>query len=199
MAQILLVRHAQSEWNVSHRWQGHADTPLSAHGRAQSIAAAKTLSTPDTEEHAINIIVASDLVRARETAEIIAGIVGVDNVIVDAGLRERDVGSWQGLTTAEIKSKYPGALANKRYPSGWENDETLLERMLNSLRRIIKSASDSNNILIVSHAGVFYTLERYFNHDFKPIGNLCGRRIRVTDDGFQLGSRVSLIEDMAEQ
>ncbi|MEY2406219.1 MAG: glucosyl-3-phosphoglycerate phosphatase, partial [Acidimicrobiaceae bacterium] len=82
---ILLVRHGQSEWNALGRWQGQADPPLSDLGRLQAHAAAHALG-------AVGAVFASDLVRAAETAAIIAAELGVGPVVIDADLRERDAG-----------------------------------------------------------------------------------------------------------
>ncbi|MDE0267944.1 MAG: histidine phosphatase family protein [Acidimicrobiaceae bacterium] len=192
----LLVRHAQSDWNVSGRWQGHADTPLSAHGRAQSVEAAKALTNSSGSTRSaqpLDMIFTSDLTRAKETSEIIAEILGVSTLIVDAGLRERAVGLWEGLTTAEINTQYPGDLSNRQYPPGWERDEDLLSRVLKSLRQIAKLAATRDRILIMSHTGVFYILDCYFNRKFVPIGNLCGREIHMEGNDMSLGKRIALI------
>ena len=121
MVSLLVVRHAESVWNLDGRWQGHADPPLSAAGAAQARAAATTMD-------GIGCVVSSDLDRARRTAEIIAETLEVGPVIVDPGWRERNIGLWQGLTSDEIERDYPGALAAGDRPPGWESDESLLER-----------------------------------------------------------------------
>src|SRR5687767_11323336 len=93
---VLLVRHGQSEWNATGRWQGQADPPLTDLGRRQARSAAAALGTVDA-------VFASDLQRASETALIIAGELGVGPVVVDPDLRERDAGEWSGLTRVEIE------------------------------------------------------------------------------------------------
>src|SRR3546814_14677380 len=69
MTRVLLVRHGQSEWNATGRWQGQADPPLTDLGRAQAHHAARSLGVVDA-------IVASDLQRAADTAPIISGELG---------------------------------------------------------------------------------------------------------------------------
>jgi broad specificity phosphatase PhoE len=91
---ILLARHGESDWNRAKRWQGFADRPLTELGREQAVALADRLR--DTE---LDAIYSSDLHRARETAEIVAGSKGL-RVEVVRDLREVDVGSWSGLTRA---------------------------------------------------------------------------------------------------
>ena len=95
MTDVLIARHGQSEWNALGRWQGQADPPLSTLGRLQAAHAATRLSD-------IDVIVASDLERASDTARIIADALGVDEVVIDADFRERHAGEWQGLTKDDI-------------------------------------------------------------------------------------------------
>src|SRR5438132_1605088 len=101
---LLLVSHAQTDWNVEGRFQGQTDIPLNSYGRLQARKLQQRLaSTP------LDAIVASDLSRARETAEIVAAAHGKP-VRTDRRLRELHFGSWEGLTYSEIQAKYPDAL-----------------------------------------------------------------------------------------
>src|ERR687894_1848010 len=104
MAGLLLVRHGESRWNARGRWKGWADPPLSDLGRAQAEAAAPAAAPVDA-------VVSSDLQRARETAELMAAVLEVDDVLVETDLRERDVGDFTGLTRAEIEERWPGILS----------------------------------------------------------------------------------------
>ena len=148
---VLLVRHGQSEWNASGRWQGQADPPLTNHGRLQAQEAANSLG-------ALDAVWASDLQRAAETALTIATALGVGPVVVDEDLRERDAGEWSGLTRAEIEERFPGYLADHRRPPGWESDEDLLARALRALRRI-GAEVPGGDVLAVTHGGLIYTVE----------------------------------------
>ena len=186
MVNLLVVRHAASVWNLDGRWQGHADPPLSEAGAAQARAAAAAMD-------GVGGVVSSDLVRASATAEIIAGSLCAGPVIVDSGWRERSVGEWQGLTTDDIERRYPGALAAGDYPPGWESDESLLDRVFAAIHRAAARVP-SSDVLVVSHAGVIYTLERYFDCDFKRIGNLGGRRLLVQSDQVRLQERIALTD-----
>ncbi len=187
MVNLLVVRHAESEWNLDGRWQGQADPPLSEPGAAQTRHAAETMD-------AVGCVVSSDLRRARSTAEIIAGTLDAGPVIIDAGWRERSVGSWQGLTTAQIESEFPGALAAGDYPPGWESNESLLGRVFEAIHRTAARVV-SGDALVVSHAGVIYTLEQHFGCDFERIGNLGGRRLLVQPDEVRLRERIALTGD----
>ena len=129
MVNLLVVRHAESVWNLHGRWQGHADPPLSVAGAAQARAAAANLDR-------VECVVSSDLDRARETAEIIAESLSAGPVTCDPGWRERDVGLWQGLTTEQIERDFPGDLAAGNYPPGWESDVSLIGRVFDAAHRI---------------------------------------------------------------
>lgn len=106
--EIWLIRHAESAWNAMGLWQGHADPGLSARGIAQAEALARELAGSGIEA-----IVASDLRRARETARILGAALGLEPAI-DARLRERDLGTWSGLTTPQIAGRWPEELARVR-------------------------------------------------------------------------------------
>lgn len=189
MVNLLVVRHAESVWNVDGRWQGRANPPLSVAGAAQARDAASNLDD-------VECVVSSDLDRARETAEIIAETLGAGPVTTDPGWRERDVGLWQGLTSEQIERDFPGDLAVRNYPPGWESDESLLERVLSASHRIAVRHT-SGDVLVVSHAGVIYTLERHFGCAFKRIGNLGGLRIQVQSGDVRLQGRIALTGDGA--
>ena len=103
MTRILLVRHGESEWNATRRWQGQADPPLTDLGRTQAAHAAAALG-------AVDAIVTSDLQRASATAQVIADALGLDAPMIDPRLRERDAGEWSGLTREEIHDQWPGYL-----------------------------------------------------------------------------------------
>ncbi len=107
---FLLIRHAESTWNAAGRWQGHADLPLSARGRAQAEALGSEL-----EGQGIDVLLASDLLRAAQTAAILGKALGLEPML-DARLRELDIGRWAGLTRAEIAQRDPEALA--RFETG---------------------------------------------------------------------------------
>lgn len=110
-----LVRHGQSEWNVSRRLQGQvADVPLTPLGLEQARTAADTLAGRD-----IVAVHASDLLRARRTAEVIGAALRLP-VHLDPGLREQSYGSLEGLLTADVLAAAPYDFTDPdaRAPSG---------------------------------------------------------------------------------
>jgi probable phosphoglycerate mutase len=186
MARILLVRHGQSEWNASGRWQGQADPPLSELGAEQAIAAAKAVGIVDA-------IYASDLVRAQHTAELVAAQLGAD-VAVEPRLRERNAGEWEGRTRAEIEESWPGFLETGRRPAGYEPDDSVLGRVLGALDAI--AAMHDGDVLVVTHGGVVRVVERHLGGDAEGlIPNLGGRWLEHDGNGLQLGDRVVLLDE----
>ena len=187
MTRMLIVRHGQSEWNAEGRWQGQADPPLSDLGRRQARHAADRLG-------AVDVIVASPLVRALHTATTIAETLGVGPVVVEPDLQERDAGGFSGLTRAEIEERFPGYLASGRRPPGYEPDEALLARTLAALDRI-EDTYRGAEILIVSHGGVIYALEAHHGEPFSRIPNLGARWITHHGERTELGERLVLVDD----
>jgi probable phosphoglycerate mutase len=186
MARILLVRHGQSEWNADGRWQGQADPPLSELGEQQAVAASRVIGTVDA-------IYASDLVRARRTAELVAAQLGED-VVVDERLRERHAGDWQGRTRAEIEEGWPGYLETGRRPTGYEPDDSVLERIIAALAEI--AATHDGDVLVVTHGGVVRVVERHLDSDAEGlIPNLGGRWLEYDRRGLRLGDRIVLLDE----
>lgn len=100
---LILVRHGQTDYNLQSRYQGQEDVPMNDTGRAQVEAAARHLAGVRAEA-----IYSSDLVRCRDTARIIGGVLGLEPVPAPAPeLRERDFGRLEGLTREEAASRFP--------------------------------------------------------------------------------------------
>ena len=100
---MLLVRHAETDWNRERRFQGGRDVPLSATGREQAESAARLLAaTP------LAAVWSSPLARARDTAAIIAAPHGLE-VQETAAFREMGFGEWEGLTHDEVRERFADA------------------------------------------------------------------------------------------
>ena len=187
---LLLVRHGESTWNALSRWQGQADPPLSPFGERQAEDAAARLAELAT----ITAVWASDLDRARRTAELIAGYLGIPRVREEPRLRERDVGSWSGLTRTEIEERWPGYLASRRSPPDFERDAELLARTRGGLAAAV-DGSDPGDVLVVTHGGVIRTIERSLGAIPERLPNLGGRwLVAASPTDFSLGNRVVLLE-----
>ena len=187
MTRLLVVRHGQSEWNATGRWQGRADPPLTDEGRRQSKVAGGALGTFDA-------VVASPLLRAAETATIIAELLGIGPVLTDPDLVERDAGEWQGLTRSQIQEGWPGFLDDGRRPPGYEPGDAMLTRTLSVLERISERMGDGD-VLVVSHGGIVYALEEACRKPWRRLPNLGARWFEVSGGDLSAGPRVDLVPD----
>jgi probable phosphoglycerate mutase len=147
---ILLARHGETDWNSERRWQGHADQPLNEVGRAQALELADTLAG-----RAIDVVYSSDLVRAHETALIVADRLGLP-VEVDAELREVDVGDWSGRVHTELEDLDPeGYRRWQEGGKGWsggESYEEMGERVVAAVLRLA-ARHPGQTVLVVTHGG----------------------------------------------
>ncbi|MBO0829435.1 MAG: histidine phosphatase family protein [Streptosporangiales bacterium] len=141
---VVLWRHGQTGWNVENRFQGHTDIPLTDVGVAQARQAAARLATLRPAA-----IVTSDLTRARETAGALAGLTGLD-VAVDARLRERSGGSWEGLTQDEIQAKFPEAWALWQ-PTDGEDEVDVGERVAGAVHDAVERLAAGELLVVSSH------------------------------------------------
>jgi broad specificity phosphatase PhoE len=162
MTTILLARHGETDWNREGRWQGWADPPLNETGRAQARAlAAELRGTP------FDAAYSSDLRRAAETAEIVAAPHNVP-VVLDPDLREIDIGSWSGLTRAEIVERFPDG----RRPDGETHTEQAT-RVRAAVTRIAR-VHPGGRVLVVGHGGTIRSIHDLISGaPYHPIAN-CG-------------------------
>ncbi len=147
---IVLVRHGETDWNRQNRFQGHADPSLNDLGRAQARALAAEL-----ESERFNAVYSSPLKRAFETAQIVAAGLELD-VRTSDGLKEVDVGSWSGLTRAEIEIRFPDGYRRwLEYGHGWDDGETYAELGERVVATLVEIAARHNDevVLAVTHGG----------------------------------------------
>jgi broad specificity phosphatase PhoE len=152
---VLIIRHAQSEWNAVQRWQGWIDVPLNAIGEDQARARGRELADAAVT---VPTVFTSDLARARRTAELVAEAIGA-KVVVDERFRERHGGEWQGRTAAEIDEEWPGWREQWRRreltaPPGGESDDEVIERFDIGLAHIASATSDGTDAIVVTHGGM---------------------------------------------
>jgi glucosyl-3-phosphoglycerate phosphatase len=180
--QVLMLRHGETEWNATSRWQGWIDIALNDEGEAQANRRARQLRRDGFNPRAIYC---SDLQRAARTAEIIAAHLEVPRV-PDAGFRERNGGEWQGHTTDEIRELWPGMLEQWRHgvierPPGGENDEDALRRFDTALVRALAHVG-TGMLGIVTHGGVLRAAARRAGTDVHTVvPNLGGFWFDVID------------------
>ncbi|KNY07074.1 histidine phosphatase family protein [Microbacterium sp. GCS4] len=155
MTLITLVRHGQTDWNLARRIQGSTDIPLNETGRADARTAAGLLA--DTTHHAIY---SSPLVRARETAEIIADELGLDAPHLVRDVREREFGEGEGMLVADYLEQYGDWLAPV---PGAETLGAVADRALAAIDAIARdsrrrSAPLAESVIVVAHGGVIRSL-----------------------------------------
>jgi len=154
---FVLIRHAESQWNAAGRWQGHGDPSLSERGRQQADVLASALAG-----QGIEVLVSSDLARARETAAALGRALGLEPV-VDAAFRELDVGSWTGLRRAEIEQRDPELLARfdagdpEARAGGAESRGEIRQRVRRAAAGLSR-AHRGGCVALVTHLGVIRAL-----------------------------------------
>jgi probable phosphoglycerate mutase len=146
---LLLTRHGETDWNAQRRWQGHSDPPLNERGREQARELAATLD-------GVDVIYASDLARARETAEILGRRLGLA-VRLDPRLRERSFGAWEGKTWDELEERFAEALDRWRAGETHGPDDAEpyqdFSRRVESFLEDILARHPGEMVLVVGHGG----------------------------------------------
>lgn len=152
MAELWLVRHGQTDWNITGRWQGQAPHApgLNETGRAQALAIREQMHGNN-----FSAIYSSDLLRARQTAELIAKPLGL-TVTLEPRLREMNLGAWEGVLSEEIEANYPQILVERARnpfetpaPNG-ESPRDVAERVQAAIDEITNK-HPNKSILIVAH------------------------------------------------
>ena len=166
MTTLLLVRHGETDWNASGRLQGHTDRPLNDYGRRQAAALAEQLA-----DDGVGALYASDLTRAKETAEIVGARLGLA-VVLDPGLRERNWGSWEGLTPAER-----GTVAFEG-----EKPEEHRERTMQAVLRIAER-HPGERVVVVTHGGSMRRIQAAVMGVAAPVVANCETWGCVHEDG----------------
>lgn len=156
---VLAVRHGETAWNRETRIQGQLDIPLSPLGAAQARRLAQAL-----DGQGVEVIYASDLARARQTADAVAQQLGLA-VQLEPGLRERGFGLFEGLTWAEIETRWPAESERwrRRDPQfaaqGGEGLQDFYARSVAAVEALA-SRHPGQTVLIVAHGGVLDCLYR---------------------------------------
>jgi probable phosphoglycerate mutase len=105
--EIYLMRHGETEWNASGRFQGKLDSALTVNGIAQAEACGRRLAGISP---VVSAFFASPLGRVRHTASIVSSFGTYPQTLWDDRLAEVSIGSWDGLTQIDIDAQWPSAL-----------------------------------------------------------------------------------------
>jgi probable phosphoglycerate mutase len=161
MTHFVVVRHGETRWNVEQRMQGHFDSPLTEAGLEQAAAIARRLAA----DPPFDLLVASDLGRAFDTARAIAAATG-HHVRTDRRLRERNWGVGEGLTYEEIGRRYPDAFRpdhevdpDYAVPGG-ESRRAFHARVVVAFEDLA-AAHPAGRIVVVTHGGALAAIYRH--------------------------------------
>ena len=154
MYHFTFLRHGESIGNAQARWQGQSDYPLTDLGRAQARALAERWQAENVK---FDLVIASPLVRAKETAEIIASALSA-KVEIDPIWLERDIGEMEGLTAEEVRQRPqpPYVTPYDSVGGNGEGDWELFLRAGKALHELLRRPAGS--YLIVSHGGMLNQL-----------------------------------------
>ena len=164
---LILLRHGETEWNLTGRWQGQAaDTSLTKGGREQARMVARRLRA-----YPVQAIYSSDLKRAWDTACIVGDQLGMQPV-ADPALRESDIGAWTGLTWDEIAERFPDDLAamfagEDVRRGGGETMAELTDRLAATAYRLAAN-HPGDTVLLVSHGAALRSLVAHALHASLP-------------------------------
>jgi len=144
---LCLVRHGETDWNLTYRYQGTTDIPMNETGRDQAGRVADKLAGQSWDA-----IVSSPLSRAMETARAIAATTGIETIEEDRDLQERGYGEAEGLTLVEREKVWPDA----HWP-GLESWDDVATRTMTAIERIAANHA-GQRVLVVCHGGVINSI-----------------------------------------
>jgi len=155
MLELLIVRHGRTDWNNERMIMGQRPIPLNEQGKMQAERIALVL-----QPSLLSAVLSSPVVRAKETADIIASKHEGLSTEIDDGLAEIDYGDWIGRTFDDIEACDTGLwMAYKTNPSdvslpGGESILEVKERVSKSIDSILKRFNDGK-VVLVTHADIF--------------------------------------------
>ena len=150
---ILILRHGETDWNISKKIQGWRGTGLNATGLKQARAAARRLKV----HWKIEGVVSSDLKRSMQTAEVAARAFRLP-VVKEPLARERRFGDWEGKKISQVLERYKLSASQRRdpflsfNPRGGESMAVFSRRMEKLLKTIEKNHA-GKTVLLVTHGG----------------------------------------------
>ena len=201
MTIFYLIRHGETDWNQSGRWQGHADVLLNALGRAQARRLAQRLRR---ERPSLDAIYSSDLLRAWETAQALGAAVGLAPQPLPA-LREIDVGSWSGLTRVEVLARDRDLIerleSGEDAPRGGSGERfaDLYHRVVETVDQLAAAHPDGR-LALVTHGGPVRALLLHAARDKR---DALPRRLHIGNTSISLlaggraGWHLGVVNDMS--
>ena len=159
MTSITIIRHGETEWNRSGKQQGSLNSDLTETGVLQARAVRDSIETE------YEVLLSSDLGRAVQTASIIQEKLNLE-ILLDQGIRERNLGILQGLTIPEFEAQYPDECVQFKtrdpdyvLPEG-ESSRQRFDRNIAALNEIAQTHINKR-VFIVAHGGVLDSLFRF--------------------------------------
>jgi probable phosphoglycerate mutase len=154
MTELILIRHGETDWNRELRFQGQLDVPLNAIGLEQARRVAERLA-----QETMQGLVSSDLQRALQTAQAVAGRLQQLDPVLEAALREQHFGVVEGLRVPDIQAQYPQAWEQwVRFEAdyafeGGESTRVFHARVLAAVRALAQR-HPGQTLTVVTHGGV---------------------------------------------
>jgi broad specificity phosphatase PhoE len=154
MGQLILLRHSETEWSKAGKHTGRTDIPLSPEGKAAAAALAPALAGWH-----FRAVFSSPAQRARDTAE----LAGLTDVTIDPDLQEWDYGSYEGLTTPQIREERPGwyLWRDGVVPGGAEHPGESIEQVGARADRVlarVRPLLAEGDVALVGHAHLLRVL-----------------------------------------
>lgn len=192
MTELIVIRHGETDWNRQHRFQGQIDVPLNAIGLEQADRLSRRLA-----DEPVDVLVCSDLQRARSTAEALSRVRGLQPVI-EPLWREQGFGVLEGLDVGTIQQRHADLWsqwtrhdADYALPGGGESNQAFHARVMRAMQALLV-AHAGRRVVVVTHGGVLDMLWRTAHalplHGARAcdIPNTGINRLRWSDDHLQI-------------
>lgn len=180
MTQIAIIRHGTTSWNKAGRLQGHSDIPLDEEGMMQALKLGQWLTRESWD-----LVYSSHLIRARQTAAIIAQELQINAVIEDSRIGEAGGGLIEGTTEAERLAKWGENW--KQMDLGMETNASVLQRG-NAFMRDLLAENPGKRILLITHGSfIRQMLDALLPemHPTPPMKNTSLTKLQFTDPNWR--------------
>lgn len=153
LRRLVLWRHGETDYNASGRMQGQLDSVLTQVGWNQA-----RFAVPALARFAPDLVIASDLRRATDTATVFTSATGVP-LRIDKRLRETNLGIWQGMTSVEIDEQWPGSRQVWQTdptwsPPGGESRVEVATRASELIADLDRADTGIATVLLCAHGGL---------------------------------------------